>query len=689
MTLKLISDATTVRTQRYPDKDGVFAMVSDISGGGTDHYRGTDHATVVSPIAGDYTIETLSTDDGSFQLTMLHNGTSWQRITPFFIGTGFDQTPAQLYSSFNSFYPLTSPCIGDFCRIITAHAMTGSHTESFMFTGAVWENMSNSDYVMQLYSIEQTLEPLPNAVSNLQTAVTALQEYTPPSYYAGDDHGNPISTPMAGSYTVELGNIMWVYDGTTWAKVSDVIEHYKGHYPHGTDTLNIPTGVHGDYVVIANNSYGDAPHFWSDAYSDWLMSPNFNQTISIANNANTYRGSDHSTVTGASAGDYTVEAGVLWVYDTSWHEVSGGGSSGLDHYRGHFLTEAAVDATIGIAGDYATYSYLTEIGGIAVDRLVYWDATYNGGVGGWMDILNGIDASEKFNMRDKRSYVGNNHNSSGITPTAGAYTVETGGVLWVYNGTTWYRQSLKYWIESYDATKLTTKWNPLTASNKGVMINSTTGTIVSTTGTIISSTGTVILSSATNALVINSDTATVEDCDKGGVINSSQGYCNRNHALVIGYNSNSIAPASFNTSATPDGDLSRRSGTAIIPYFRNMGAYPSTSGYGVMSGVMLPQPSDSAIIFTIHGDVLLNIDGVLYSATIRSTGWTSDNATISYTHNSVTWLSTSPAVGSQMSFSNTVLNNDIGLIYALNKAHTHLSCAATFILTYVETPLIV
>lgn len=386
-----------------------------------DHYRGTNYLSVTSPLPGDYCTQTLTTMEGTVNVNVQYvpdgTGWAWKRTTPIYLGAGFDTDIISFASSIP--FPTIGFCQGDMAQIQTDYAMAGGHIETYTYTGNSWANVSNSDYAMTLFSLQSAVTALETGASTIDNRVTALE-----------------SMPVES--------------------------HYKGHYPLDTNTLDIPAGVSGDYVVIENNTYGDTPYFWSVAYSDWLMFPNLYQTISIANNANTYRGNNHNTVTGAGAGDYTVESGgILWVYDTSWHQVSGG-SGGLDHYKGHFLTEAAVDAVTGVAGDYATYSYLTEISGTAVDRLVYWDATYNGGVGGWMDVLNGIDASEKFNVRDKRSYVGTNHNSPSITPTAGAYTVETGGILWVYDGATWNQQGLRYWNESVTAT--TTKLVPKTGT---------------------------------------------------------------------------------------------------------------------------------------------------------------------------------------------------------------------------------
>lgn len=582
MTTKFTNSSTADNTLNYPNKSGTIALLDDISGGsGIDHYRGTDHTTVVSPVAGDYTLENLVTIYWTLPVKFEYL-TSWKRTTPLYLGNfGFDTTFAGAAGELG----LSNYVIGDLITVTVNHAMASSHSDTGAWNGTNWINISNSDYAMAIYSIEQTLNPLPNDISNLQTDVAALQNYEPPQYYLGNDHINPTNTPIAGAYTVEA-------------------------------------------------------------------------------------------------------SGAVWFYDTAWNQVSGGT---VQHYKGHFLTEAAVDAVTGVAGDYATYVYLTTVNSTPVDRLIYWDVTYNSGAGGWMDAVNGIDYYEQQLVRDKRSYVGNNHATPTVTPTSGAYTVETGGVLWLYFGTTWYKQGLKYWTETYDTTKLTTKWRSSTAGSKGTIIESNGANTIDGTGAIVFSASGTIDTTATGGLILNSSTATVTNCVRGAVLNSLYGECKHDYALAMGFNTKTVAPASFNTSATPNGDPAYRSGTAIIPFSWNTATpYTTTNGFGIGSGILLPAEDNqvTAMCFTITGEILIHLDGVFYNATLRATGF-SMSGQLTYTSNGVTWLSAIPAANANITFDTSVLNDEITLLVTLWRTYSYLHIGATFNLTYLETPLIV
>jgi hypothetical protein len=250
--IELVNDATVPRTQHYPDKDGVFAMTSDITGGASDHYRGTDHTSVVSPVAGDYTLEDLTTVYWTLPVKFEYL-TSWERTTALFLGSfGLDESFASAANSLG----LSNFVVGDLIAVTQSHAMTSSHTDVAAWDGAGWVNISNSDYKLELYGIQTTLDPLPQAVSDLEAAVTALQNYEPPQYYLGSDHTSPTGTPIAGAYTVEAGGIVWVYD-TSWTQVGGgtSLQYWEEAYSANGTVFKAMTSPYG---VIFSKGSGNA-----------------------------------------------------------------------------------------------------------------------------------------------------------------------------------------------------------------------------------------------------------------------------------------------------------------------------------------------------------------------------------------------------------------------------------------------
>ena len=143
----------------------------------------------------------------------------------------------------------------------------------------------------------------------------------------------------------------------------------------------------------------------------------------------------------------------------------------IQHFKGNFSSSTALDAVVGVPGDYATYEIGTN--GLSHEALAFWDAT----AGGWMETIDGARYWFDQSVRDSRAFVGTNRVAPSVTPTVGAYTVEADGV-WVFDGTGWKNFGVKHWTESNSGW--VTQWTPNVRENGTVVVTADYPTVTAT-----------------------------------------------------------------------------------------------------------------------------------------------------------------------------------------------------------------
>jgi hypothetical protein len=115
MTISRIYTKPDTGNLALPQGDGTVAKLTDIPPApvipqSIEHYRGTDHTTVVSPVAGDYTVEgsTVSRTGGVW----VYSGAVWLPIQKSRVFVPFQITSSTSADHNGSYYTKASPCNG-------------------------------------------------------------------------------------------------------------------------------------------------------------------------------------------------------------------------------------------------------------------------------------------------------------------------------------------------------------------------------------------------------------------------------------------------------------------------------------------------------------------------------------------------------------------------------------------------
>jgi hypothetical protein len=183
-----------------------------------DRYRGSDHTTVTSPEAGDYTLETG-------RIEWLYDGTAWARRTAIHWGESYpDGSFNSAFNTLSGSNPVMLPAIaGDLVRFTQDNGQMGNTAYVGRYNGDSWENISGVDPTLDMYSLTQSIttvdDRITTEVSTLNDTISNLSISS--DYYRGSDHTNLGGLHLAGMYTLET-NSAFFFNGTVWKEVAFV-----------------------------------------------------------------------------------------------------------------------------------------------------------------------------------------------------------------------------------------------------------------------------------------------------------------------------------------------------------------------------------------------------------------------------------------------------------------------------------
>lgn len=464
MRIRLEKNITQNRVQTYPDKDGTFAMTTDV----VEHYRGTDHTAVVNPVTGDYTIEASG---------VWHYGTDWKS----------DSDP-QIVQGGGTVLYFTSTSGGTGYEILsTIPDLSGIDEETITLPTANTPVYLNHQYIGSDV-VGSTSTPAGQWGFNV---------------YAKANHANHETTLAFDVGTTDGTTTTWHFTATSPAISSTLLANYT----FVTVQSSFACSATDKYVIRiagvsdANNQSVTWTHSSTDSYSSLVL-----PATAIL----------HNTLTDLNTGDYQ--------HITSAEKTRLGLLT--DRYKGHYANFGSLSAAI--HGDYATFNY-TNLDSDVQTGLAFWDNTNSL----WWQAIDYKYLIDRLLIRDKRSYVGSDHTAPTITPTAGAYTVEAGG-LYIFDGTTWSLVSggaLQYFTESLNGTE--THLDTIHA-NKNLIFSGTGNSSTGNRSTIINGSSNTITSSSDSAILGGNNNSVLSSAT-GAVAMGSYSEAGHSRAVVIGY----------------------------------------------------------------------------------------------------------------------------------------------------------